>query len=167
MKKASEGITRCRIIESPIGPLTLGGNSEALTRLYMPDQAHAPLDREQWPRDEHSFADVVEQLNAYFDGETVNNFDVKIHLEGTSFQQSVWQALRGIPYGETWSYGKLAEHIGNPKASRAVGLANGRNPIAIVIPCHRVIGADGSLTGFGGGLERKQALLELERPHSR
>lgn len=167
MKKASEGITRGRIIDSPIGPLTLGGNSGALTRLCMHDQTHAPLDREQWPRDEHSFADVVEQLNAYFDGEIVTIFDVKLHLKGTPFQQNVWQALREIPYGETWSYGKLAEHIGNPKASCAVGLANGRNPIAIIVPCHRVIGVDGSLTGFGGGLERKQALLELERPHSR
>lgn len=155
-------VTRSRIVESPIGPLTLGGNDEFLTQLRMQDGAHAPVDIGQWPQDNRSFGDVVELLAAYFDGERVD-FDVKLHLEGTPFQQQVWQALGEIPYGETWSYGKLAAHIGNPAASRAVGLAIGRNPIAIIVPCHRVIGANGSLTGFGGGLDRKQALLNLER----
>lgn len=155
-------VTRSRIVESPIGPLTLGGTDEFLTHLRMQDGAHAPVDIGQWPQDNRSFGDVVELLETYFTGERVD-FDVKLHLEGTPFQQQVWQALGEIPYGETWSYGKLAAHIGNPAASRAVGLANGRNPIAIIVPCHRVIGANGSLTGFGGGLDRKQALLNLER----
>lgn len=155
-------VTRSRIVESPIGPLTLGGTDEFLTQLRMQDGAHAPVGIGQWPQDDRSFGDVVEWLDAYFGGERVD-FDFKLHLEGTPFQQQVWQALGEIPYGETWSYGKLAAHIGNPAASRAVGLAIGRNPIAIIVPCHRVIGANGSLTGFGGGLDRKQALLNLER----
>ncbi|MGC1511518.1 MAG: methylated-DNA--[protein]-cysteine S-methyltransferase [Acidimicrobiales bacterium] len=155
-------ITRSRVVDSPIGPLTLGGTDEVLMHLCMHEQAHAPADRAQWPRSEGAFGDVVELLNSYFAGERVD-MDVKLHLQGTSFQQEVCQALREIPHGETWSYGKLAAHIGRPSASRAVGLAVGRNPIAIVVPCHRVVGADGSLTGFAGGLERKRALLDLER----
>jgi methylated-DNA-[protein]-cysteine S-methyltransferase len=127
----------------------------------MQDQTHEP-DRSGWqPADAGAFGDVVEQLAAYFDG-SLTEFDVELHLDGTDFQRRVWEALRTIPYGETRSYGEIAAQIGSPGASRAVGLANGRNPISIIIPCHRVIGSTGGLTGYGGGIDRKQALLALE-----
>jgi methylated-DNA-[protein]-cysteine S-methyltransferase len=154
--------TTFRTIPSPIGELTLAGRDGVLTHLLMTDQAHAPV-RDGWePADDGAFAAVVDQLRAYFDGE-LTEFDIELELEGTPFQREVWGALREIPYGETWSYGELAERIGKPGAARAVGLANGRNPIAIIVPCHRVIGANGSLTGYGGGLPRKQHLLQLEQ----
>jgi methylated-DNA-[protein]-cysteine S-methyltransferase len=108
--------------------------------------------------------EAVRQLSEYFAG-TRRTFHLPLRLQGTEFQQRVWRELTEIPYGETWSYGQLARRIGNPNASRAVGLANGRNPISILVPCHRVIGADGSLTGYGGGLERKQWLLAHEGLH--
>lgn len=108
-----------------------------------------------------AFAEAILQLQAYFRGE-LKEFDLPLVMEGTDFQLRVWNALRAIPYGETISYAQLARHVGNPKAVRAVGLANGRNPIPIIVPCHRVIGSDGSLTGFGGGLATKKKLLELE-----
>ena len=110
------------------------------------------------------FKDVAAQLDAYFAGE-LTTFDIEVNLIGTPFQMVVWAHLREIPYGETISYGELARRVGNPNASRAVGLANGRNPVAIIVPCHRVIGANGSLTGYGGGLERKSWLLEHEVAH--
>jgi methylated-DNA-[protein]-cysteine S-methyltransferase len=154
-------MTRYRIIDSPIGPLTLAGTGHILTNLRMVDQTYEP-DRADWTLDDRAFPDAVEQLAAYFAGE-LHRFDVRLELSGTEFQCRVWNALRTIPYGETRSYGEIADQIGAPNAFRAVGLANGRNPIAVIIPCHRVIGANGSLTGFGGGLERKSALLELER----
>jgi methylated-DNA-[protein]-cysteine S-methyltransferase len=113
-------------------------------------------------QDDAAFADVAAQLDEYFAGER-RAFDLPMSLEGTDFQRRVWSALCGIPYGETISYGELARRVGNPKASRAVGLANGRNPIAVIVPCHRVIAADGSLGGYGGGSDRKVHLLELER----
>ncbi len=127
----------------------------------MEDDAHPPH-REGWADDRAAFPAVVEQLTAYFDGE-LTDFQVGLRLDGTPFQQRVWSALLEIPYGETRSYGQLAKRLGQPGASRAVGLANGRNPIAIIVPCHRVIGGDGSLTGYGGGIARKRTLLELER----
>ncbi|HVM09616.1 MAG TPA: methylated-DNA--[protein]-cysteine S-methyltransferase [Acidimicrobiales bacterium] len=152
-----------RTVDSPIGPLLLGGYADGtLTNLAMDGQAHPPKGAENWKEDDAAFADVVDQLDAYFAGE-LTAFDVMLDAEGTEFQQRVWARLRAIPYGEVRSYGQLAADIGQPKASRAVGLANGRNPIAIIVPCHRVIGANGALTGFGGGLDRKQALLDLER----
>jgi len=114
-----------------------------------------------WQLDEEPFAEVIRQLQAYFSGE-LKEFNVPLAMEGTEFQLRVWNALRAIPYGETISYAQLAERIGNPKAVRAVGLANGSNPIPIIVPCHRVIGGNGSLTGFGGGLSTKKRLLELE-----
>lgn len=127
----------------------------------MDDQAHEP-DRSGWqPADAGAFADVVDQLEAYFDG-SLTDFDVDLQLTGTDFQRRVWDALRTIPYGETRSYGEIATQIGSPGASRAVGLANGRNPVGIIVPCHRVIGSTGGLTGYGGGLDRKRALLALE-----
>jgi methylated-DNA-[protein]-cysteine S-methyltransferase len=127
----------------------------------MADQTHEPSPN-GWERDDTAFSDAVEQLEAYFAGER-REFDVELDPVGTDFQRRVWDALLTIPYGETRSYGYIAEQIGAPGASRAVGLANGRNPIGIIVPCHRVIGANGSLTGYGGGLERKQLLLDLER----
>jgi methylated-DNA-[protein]-cysteine S-methyltransferase len=127
----------------------------------MDEQTHPPAGRAEWQHDLDGFQEVDDQLAAYFAGELVT-FDVRLRLEGTSFQQQVWAGLLEIPYGATTSYGDLATRIGNPKASRAVGLANGRNPIAIIVPCHRVIGSSGSLTGYGGGLDRKRSLLDLE-----
>ena len=150
-----------RVIDSPIGLLTLAGESDVLMNLRMVDQTYEP-DRTDWVRDERAFPDAVEQLDAYFTGE-LRRFDLKLQMHGTEFQRKVWEALRTIPYGQTRSYGEIARQIGSPRASRAIGMANGHNPIAIIVPCHRVIGANGSLTGFGGGLDRKMALLELEK----
>ena len=150
-----------RTIDSPIGPLTLAGRNSALTNLRMVDQTYEPS-RAGWTRDDNVFADAVEQLNAYFAGE-LTDFDLELDLQGTVFQQRVWEALLTIPYGETRSYGEIAEQVGAPGSARAVGLANGHNPIAIVVPCHRVIGANGKLTGYGGGIDRKLTLLELEK----
>jgi methylated-DNA-[protein]-cysteine S-methyltransferase len=150
-----------RTIDSPIGPLALAGRGQLLTNLRMVNQTYEP-NRTNWVPDDRAFPDAVQQLEAYFAGERTD-FDLELSLAGSEFQRRVWQALLTIPYGETRSYGEIAEQIGASGAARAVGLANGRNPIAIIVPCHRVIGASGSLTGYGGGLERKQSLLELER----
>jgi len=149
------------MIDSPIGPLTLAGDGEVLTNLRMVDQTYEP-DRTDWIHDDTAFGAAVEQLAAYFTGQ-LRSFDLELKMGGTDFQLRVWNALRTIPYGETRSYGEIAAQIGSPKAARAVGLANAHNPIAVIVPCHRVIGADGTLTGFGGGLGRKSALLGLER----
>lgn len=154
--------TRLRVIDSPIGQLTLAGDDEALTHLLMHQQTHPPKRQEHWVRDDRAFPEVVDQLESYFAGE-LTEFKVTMRREGTEFQRRVWAALCDIGYGETESYGALAARIGQPTASRAVGLANGRNPIAIIVPCHRVIGASGGLVGYGGGLDRKQTLLALER----
>ena len=151
-------------IESPIGPLTLIARDGVLTDLSMRQQRHGSPPPDDAVTDDPWFKGIADQLDAYFVGE-LSSFDVAMNLVGTPFQRSVWSRLCEIPYGETISYGELAERVGNPKASRAVGLANGRNPIAIIVPCHRVIGADGSLTGYGGGLERKTWLLEHELRH--
>lgn len=153
-----------RIIDSPIGPLTLAGTDGRLSHLLMLDHAHAPS-QTGWVRDDAAFPDAVEQLTAYFTGD-LTEFDLAYEMTGTDFQKRVWTALLTIPYGQTRSYGQLADQIGAPNASRAVGLANGRNPISIIVPCHRVIGSNGSLTGYGGGIERKRTLLDLERLHS-
>ena len=149
-----------RTIDSPIGPLALAGRGRVLTNLRMLNQTHEPNSKD-WVPDDRAFPDVVEQLEAYFAGERTD-FDLELGLAGSEFQRRVWQALLTIPYGETRSYGQVAEQIGATGSARAVGLANGRNPIAIVVPCHRVIGASGNLTGYGGGLNRKRLLLELE-----
>jgi O-6-methylguanine DNA methyltransferase len=148
-------------IESPIGPLTLLARDGVLTNLSMLEHRHTPPPPEDAVTDDAWFKDVAAQLDSYFAGEQTA-FDIEMDLRGTEFQQRVWAQLCAIPYGETISYGELASRIGNANASRAVGLANGRNPISIIVPCHRVIGADGSLTGYGGGLERKTWLLEHE-----
>lgn len=147
--------------ESPVGPLLLAGDADGLRRVSFESSKHAAPPQADWRQDKAPFAEVICQLQAYFRGE-LREFDVPLAMEGTEFQLRVWNALRGIPYGETISYLQLAERIGNPKAVRAVGLANGSNPIPIIIPCHRVIGSDGSLTGFGGGISTKKKLLELE-----
>jgi len=149
-------------LESPVGLLTLFGDGEALTGLYMTDQRYRPELPASCQRDEQRFRDAREQLKAYFAGK-LREFELVLAGEGSAFQRAVWRALCQIPFGETESYGGLARRIGNPNASRAVGLANGKNPIGIVVPCHRVVGADGSLTGYGGGMARKKWLLEHER----
>ena len=149
------------VMDSPVGPLTLVAAAGALTGLYMDLQRHRPLQERFGERDPTPLREVIRQLDEYFTGQRTE-FDLPMTLAGTPFQRTVWAALREIPYGETMSYGHLAERIGRPGAARAVGLANGRNPIGIIVPCHRVVGATGSLTGYGGGLERKQYLLEFE-----
>jgi len=151
----------CRTVDSPVGLLTLAGRDGHLMHLRMEDQTYEPS-RDGWEVDDSAFPDVVEQLAEYFAGERTD-FELSLDLVGTAFQRTVWTALREIPYGETCSYGEIARKIGSPGASRAVGLANGHNPIGIIVPCHRVIGANGSLTGYGGGLERKRMLLDLEK----
>jgi methylated-DNA-[protein]-cysteine S-methyltransferase len=150
-----------RTIDSPIGLLTLAGRGRVLTNLRMVEQTYEP-NRAGWSPDPKGFDQAVDQLDAYFAGE-LTDFELELDLAGTEFQRRVWKALLTIPYGQTRSYGEIAEQIGAPNAARAVGLANGHNPIAIIVPCHRVIGANGSLTGFGGGLGRKRTLLELEK----
>ncbi len=147
-------------VDSPIGELLLTGDGHALHGLYM--QAGRPKRIEPgWERSDDAFAVVAAQLAEYFAGER-REFDIPLVLDGPPFQRQAWHALREIPYGETVSYGEQARRIGQPDAARAIGAANGQNPIAVIVPCHRVIGADGSLTGFGGGLERKRLLLDLE-----
>jgi len=148
---------------SPIGDLTLVGDGEALAGLYMTDHRHQLPIPPGARRDASAFAEARRQLGEYFGGERTR-FILPLRMEGTEFQRAVWRALLDIEYGETVSYGELARRIGRPGASRAVGLANGRNPVSIVVPCHRVIGSSGSLTGYGGGMERKRFLLDLETP---
>lgn len=150
------------VIDSPYGPLTLVADDGTLCGLYMSEQRHRPPEETFGARDETPFGAAEEQLTAYFAGE-LTEFILQLRLHGTPFQRSVWEQLTKIPYGETRTYGDLADALGNPNASRAVGLANGRNPVGIIVPCHRVVGSDGSLTGYGGGLERKQRLLDFER----
>ncbi|WP_313022713.1 methylated-DNA--[protein]-cysteine S-methyltransferase [Mobilicoccus sp.] len=158
------GDRRHTTLGSPVGDLTLVSDGAHLVGLYMTDQRHRPEETTFGPRadDVTPFAAARGQLAEYFAGERTA-FDLPLAPAGTEFQRRVWAALLTIPYGHTWSYGELATRIGNPRASRAVGLANGRNPIGIVVPCHRVVGSGGSLTGYGGGLERKRLLLDLER----
>src|SRR6185436_19485170 len=145
---------------SPFGDLLLTSDSIALTGLYLPGHYGPPPQHEE-QRDEALLREVRGQVHAYFAGE-LQTFDIPLRTSGTPFQQLVWQHLRNIEFGTTISYGELARRIGRPSASRAVGAANGKNPISIVIPCHRVIGANGSLTGYGGGLDRKRWLLNHE-----
>jgi O-6-methylguanine DNA methyltransferase len=151
------------VVDSPCGTLTLVARGNALAGLYMTDQRHRPAQETFGPRDDSLpvFAAATAQLAAYFAGE-LTHFELDLATGGTPFQERVWAALRDIPYGETVSYGELAVSIGRPGASRAVGLANGKNPIGIIVPCHRVIGANGSMTGYGGGLDRKRWLLAFE-----
>jgi methylated-DNA-[protein]-cysteine S-methyltransferase len=148
---------------SPIQPLQLVSDGRSLIGLYMMEPTHPPVMSADWQENDNAvpFEETKRQLTAYFSGQRTQ-FELPLRLQGTPFQQRVWAALQTIPYGETLSYGELAQQIGQPTASRAVGLANGRNPVSIVVPCHRVIGANGKLTGYGGGIERKQWLLNHE-----
>jgi methylated-DNA-[protein]-cysteine S-methyltransferase len=149
-------------LETPIGTLLIAGDEEAVRRIEFPKNGKAARPSAEWRESSRgAVAEAVRQLREYFAGKR-EEFDLPLAPEGTDFQREVWRRLQEIPYGETISYGELAKRVGNPKASRAVGAANGQNPIPIVIPCHRVIGANGKLTGFGGGLPTKEALLALE-----
>jgi methylated-DNA-[protein]-cysteine S-methyltransferase len=158
--------TRYTTMDSPIGELLLVGDGETLSGLYMQDGRKPKQIATDWTESAASFTDVKRQLEEYFAGERTT-FEVKLAAEGAPFEREVWHALEEIPYGETVSYGEIARRVGQPTAARAVGTANGRNPISVIVPCHRVIGANGSLTGYGGGLERKRLLLELERGQGR
>lgn len=153
--------------DSPVGRLLLTANDDALTGVLFSDGRRVPAIEADWrERSDHPvLRAAARQLDEYFSGRR-KAFDLPLAPEGTPFQRDVWEALRAIPYGETQSYGDVARRIGRPKAVRAVGAANGANPISIVVPCHRVIGADGSLTGYGGGLPRKKRLLALEQAAS-
>jgi methylated-DNA-[protein]-cysteine S-methyltransferase len=149
-------------LESPIGPLLISGDANGLQQILFSTNGRPAVPDPSWQQDSSKLAEVIRQLCAYFAGER-ENFDLALSPKGTPFQQKVWSELLKIPYGETISYGELARRIGNSNASRAVGLANGSNPIPIVIPCHRVIGSNGKLTGYGGGLPIKEKLLALEK----
>ncbi len=146
------------VYESPLGPLTLVGDDDALSALHFPGRS-GPLS--EAARRSEPFTEAIVQLEEYFAGER-QRFELSLRLDGSPFQRRVWAALQRIPFGATRSYGALADEIARPDRVRAVGAAVGRTPVAIIVPCHRVIGADGSLTGYGGGLHRKQALLDLE-----
>lgn len=160
--RAAVGHRTHTVLDSPVGPLTLVADDGVLAGLYMRDQRHRPPEETFGEPDAGPFGEVATQLEAYFAGR-LHTFDLPLAPVGTAFQERVWAELRAIPYGETRSYGQLADRLGAPGASRAVGLANGRNPIGIIIPCHRVVGAGGGLTGYGGGLPRKRFLLDLEQ----
>lgn len=154
------------VIDSFVGPLTLVAEHGAIVGLYMDLQRHRPDEdqlgeQERGGRKAEPFKAAADQLDAYFAG-ALTRFTLPLAPRGSQFQQRVWAGLQDIAYGKTESYGELAERIGSPGAARAVGLANGKNPIGIVIPCHRVVGSDGKLTGYGGGLDRKKQLLDLE-----
>jgi methylated-DNA-[protein]-cysteine S-methyltransferase len=154
---------RYRHVDSPVGRIRLSGRDDGvLTGLHLADHHRCPPPGMGWTCDDTAFAGVREQLEEYFAGARTD-FDVPLDLEGSPFQVAVWTALRAIPYGETTSYAGIARAVGRPDAVRAVGAANGRNPISIIVPCHRVVGADGSLTGYGWGVERKAWLLQHER----
>jgi len=148
-------------LDSPVGALFLTSNGEAITELFMEKHKGEPKPIDEWRRDDDLFREAADQLRAYFAGE-LTEFDLPLATAGAPFQRRVWAELRKIPYGSTISYGELARRMGNPNAARAVGAANGSNPISIIIPCHRVIGSNGKLTGYGGGIERKKFLLEFE-----
>jgi methylated-DNA-[protein]-cysteine S-methyltransferase len=155
-------MTKYTTIDSPVGELLVARDEEGITALLLPHGKKPARPGSGWVRDDTAFDDVRRQLGEYFAGER-STFELPLHMIGSDFQKRVWTGLLGIPCGATTSYGALAAAIGAPGAARAVGLANGQNPIAIIVPCHRVIGADGSLTGYGGGLPTKQWLLTHEQ----
>ena len=159
-------LTRYTYFDSPLGDLLLvGDDAGALTGLYLPTGRRPVTPAADWIRDDDALPGAREQLREYFAGAR-REFGVRLNARGSAFQRRVWDALTEIPYGETTSYGKIAVSVGVPDGARAVGLANGQNPISIIVPCHRVIGANGSLTGYGGGLPAKQWLLSHEAAHS-
>ncbi len=149
------------VVDSPVGPLTLVATDGLLSGLYMTEQRYRPDEESFGVRDDAPFGEVTAQLAEYFAGRRTS-FELPLDLLGTPFQRTVWTALCSIPYGETVSYGELAAALGRPTAARAVGMANGHNPIGIIVPCHRVVGSGGDLTGYGGGIERKRQLLDFE-----
>lgn len=149
------------VIDSPIGPLTLVRTGGVLSGIYLAEHRHMPDPSTFGPRVKNGFDDAITQLTEYFDGRRTE-FTLSLAARGTPFQRQVWDTLRTIPYGHTWSYTELAAAVGRPTAVRAVAAANGRNPISIVVPCHRVVGSDGTLTGYAGGLARKRFLLDRE-----
>lgn len=151
--------------DCPVGPLLLIGCGDALCGVHFPEGRHPVTIERDWFEDAKPFAEVCRQLEAYFAGELAG-FDLPLAPSGTDFQLRVWEQLRRIPYGQTISYGELARRVGDPNASRAVGAANGKNPISIIVPCHRVIGSTGKLVGFGGGVDTKRYLLEHEQQHA-
>ena len=150
------------VVDGPLGPMTVVAQDGALAGLYLRDQRHLPAADRFGDRDDATLPGLQEQLGAYLAGQ-LRAFDVELAPVGTPFQMQVWAALREVPYGTTTTYGALAATIGRPTAVRAVGAANGRNPCCLVVPCHRVVGADGRLTGYAGGLDRKRSLLDLEQ----
>jgi methylated-DNA-[protein]-cysteine S-methyltransferase len=154
-----------RYLATPVGDLLLAGDEDGLSLIGFPKGKMRHDPEADWIFNEKPFVDACRQLEEYFAG-TRKEFDLPLHLSGSDFQVQVLKELQQIPYGETTSYGEIARRIGRPKAMRAVGAANGRNPIPIIIPCHRVIGSSGDLTGFGGGLDTKEALLRLEAENS-
>lgn len=151
--------------DTPIGELLLAGDEEGLALISFPEGSMRRDPDPEWTEDKSAFAEAKRQLGEYFDGKR-QVFELPLKLNGTEFQLQVLEELTRIPYGETTSYGDIAKRIGRPKAVRAVGAANGRNPVPIIVPCHRVIGSGGALTGFGGGLDTKKALLMLESENS-
>tara|TARA_Y100001956_G_scaffold81757_1_gene100304 strand:- start:2045 stop:2521 length:477 start_codon:yes stop_codon:yes gene_type:complete len=153
--------TRYTIIETPMGQMTLQANDEGLLGAWFETQTTQPEQLGEFSESDPILNNAIKQLGEYFLGERTG-FNLPLAAKGTYFQQKVWLALTTIPYGETWSYQDLANAIDNPKAVRAVGLANGKNPISVIVPCHRVIGKNGKLTGYAGGVERKAKLLALE-----
>jgi methylated-DNA-[protein]-cysteine S-methyltransferase len=152
-------------IDSPIGEILVAQSDKGLNSIRFASSTKPELPLEHWRYVKKLKTTAIDQLRAYFQG-TLKDFSLPLDLNGTPFQLKVWNALQKIPYGQTISYGELARWIGNPKAVRAVGGANGKNPIPLIVPCHRVIGSDGSLTGYGSGLPIKSALLEHEREFS-
>jgi methylated-DNA-[protein]-cysteine S-methyltransferase len=152
-------------IDSPLGRLQVTRDEGGVTGLDLPTARYPRQIRDDWERDDAAFDDVRAQLSEYFAG-TRQQFDLPLNARGNAFQHAVWQVLTEIPYGETTSYGKVAAAVGHPDGARAVGVANGQNPIPIIVPCHRVIGADGSLIGYGGGLSTKRWLLDHEAHHA-
>jgi methylated-DNA-[protein]-cysteine S-methyltransferase len=162
-KRVSAAIMHYTFLETPVGRLLIAGADDVLMLINFPTGSQALKPRPEWRRDDAMFAEAKRQLREYFEG-TRTEFSMAVEMDGTDFQKECWTALRQVPFGATISYGELARRAGRPKASRAVGAANHANPLPIVVPCHRVIGADNSLTGFGGGLETKLKLLALENP---
>jgi len=156
---------RYTTIDSPLGELLLVGDDTGLTDLYRQNTPRSKGVDPRWARHDRHFSEACDQLAAYFAGD-LRDFDLRLNPRGSTLQLRVWAALRDIPYGETASYGEIAARIGWPNGARAVGAINGQNPLPIIVPCHRVIGADGSLVGYGGGLPMKQFLLSLEASHS-
>jgi methylated-DNA-[protein]-cysteine S-methyltransferase len=149
------------IFDSPVGLLLVTGDGANVTGLYLEDHKGGPAVADDWKRDADRFVAVREQLRDYFAGK-LQSFDLPLKMRGTGFQEAVWAELKAIPLGKTVTYGDLAGKLGRPKASRAVGAAVGRNPVSIIVPCHRVLGSGGSMTGYAGGVERKRKLLALE-----